>query len=320
MDLVNRLKYYLNENKIAISQFADKCRIPRPTLSQILNGRNKKVSDELISKIHDAYPDLSVLWLMFGEGDMVTRANTRISEAENSANGADSTIQNADTSTFTPGSATYGETFEPGSENNFEHYPASDQAEEGVSYNLLELCRPDKSLNILSDAYDPQIDERQRPGHQSKATLPGIAPDFATAYNEPAVFHATGSPYDAAANIHTMAGPTQSEESVTTEHTSGQHKQSAQEESERYQPDDANKTSATISREPGSIVFINTNQNEATDKDLGRTQTYPATDNDAPNGLTGEQTFAVPTAAGKKISNIVVFYTDNSFQSFTPAN
>ena len=85
MDLVNRLKYYLDENKIAISQFADKCRIPRPTLSQILNGRNKKVSDELITKIHDAYPDLSVLWLMFGEGDMVSRQNTRISETENNA-------------------------------------------------------------------------------------------------------------------------------------------------------------------------------------------------------------------------------------------
>ena len=52
------------------SQFADTCEIPRPTLSQLLNGRNKKVSDELISKIHRAYPGLNIMWLMFGDGDM----------------------------------------------------------------------------------------------------------------------------------------------------------------------------------------------------------------------------------------------------------
>ena len=77
MDLVNRLKFFLEKNNIAISQFADTCGIPRPTLSQILNGRNKKISDELISKIHAAYPALSVLWLMFGEG-----MQTRIRESQ----------------------------------------------------------------------------------------------------------------------------------------------------------------------------------------------------------------------------------------------
>ena len=53
------------------SQFADTCDIPRPTVSQLLNGRNKKVSDEIISKIHTAYPSLSIMWLMFGEEPMM---------------------------------------------------------------------------------------------------------------------------------------------------------------------------------------------------------------------------------------------------------
>ena len=53
------------------SQFADTCDIPRPTVSQLLNGRNKKVSDEIISKIHAAYPSLSVMWLLFGEEPMM---------------------------------------------------------------------------------------------------------------------------------------------------------------------------------------------------------------------------------------------------------
>ena len=70
MDIVSRLKLFLQQNGIANSQFADTCDIPRPTLSQLLNGRNKKVSDELISKIHRAYPSLNIMWLMFGDGEM----------------------------------------------------------------------------------------------------------------------------------------------------------------------------------------------------------------------------------------------------------
>lgn len=83
MDLVSRLKHYLDSRQISITQFADECGIPRPTGSQLLAGRNKKVSDEIISKIHSAYPDLNIVWLMFGEGNMVTSSNIEISEPEN---------------------------------------------------------------------------------------------------------------------------------------------------------------------------------------------------------------------------------------------
>lgn len=86
MDIVSRLKMFMTALKIANSQFADTCGIPRPTISQILNGRNKKISDELISKIHDAYPALSMLWLMFGEGEMLTDANIKISEPKKGDN------------------------------------------------------------------------------------------------------------------------------------------------------------------------------------------------------------------------------------------
>ncbi len=43
----------------------------------------KKVSDEVITKIHESFPQLSILWLMFGEGNMVTSSNIEISEPEN---------------------------------------------------------------------------------------------------------------------------------------------------------------------------------------------------------------------------------------------
>ena len=71
MDIVSRLKKFLEHAGISNSQFADTCVIPRPTLSQLLNGRNKKVSDEVIAKIHRAYPTLSIMWLLFGDGEMI---------------------------------------------------------------------------------------------------------------------------------------------------------------------------------------------------------------------------------------------------------
>jgi len=67
-----RLKVFIQSLGITNSQFADKCGIPRPSLSQLLGGRNKKISDVLIGLIHQAYPELSVLWLLFGEGSMMT--------------------------------------------------------------------------------------------------------------------------------------------------------------------------------------------------------------------------------------------------------
>lgn len=76
----------MDASGIQYSQFADTCGIPRPSLSQLLNGRNKKVSNEVIEKIHKAYPSLSVSWLMFGEGDMGNVANMRFSEPQNVRN------------------------------------------------------------------------------------------------------------------------------------------------------------------------------------------------------------------------------------------
>jgi len=76
MDIVTRLKEFLGQNGISNSQFADTCEIPRPTLSQLLNGRNKRVSDEVIGKIHRAYPSLNIMWLMFGDGEMLLNGSS----------------------------------------------------------------------------------------------------------------------------------------------------------------------------------------------------------------------------------------------------
>lgn len=82
MDIVNRIKAFMAASSISSTQFADACNIPRPSLSQILGGRNKKISDEVIAKIHEAYPRLSVMWLLFGEGEMLISQNIQFSPTQ----------------------------------------------------------------------------------------------------------------------------------------------------------------------------------------------------------------------------------------------
>lgn len=103
MDIVNRLISFMEAHGIGSTQFADNCGIPRPSLSQLLSGRNKKISDAVIAKIHAAYPSLSILWLLFGEGQMESKANIALSEAQN---GGQIPLQPASVNTLRPSADT----------------------------------------------------------------------------------------------------------------------------------------------------------------------------------------------------------------------
>lgn len=94
-NVATRLKLFMDNQGLSHSQFADRSSIPRPTLSQLLSGRNKKISDVLVGQIHRAFPQLSVLWLLFGEGEML------IANSESALNGGDSI---SDDSIFAPDS------------------------------------------------------------------------------------------------------------------------------------------------------------------------------------------------------------------------
>lgn len=84
-NIATRLKLFMEHMNVSNSQFADTCGIPRPSLSQILTGRNKKISDILIGQIHAAFPQFSIMWLLFGEGNMiVSEEASTSSEGENS--------------------------------------------------------------------------------------------------------------------------------------------------------------------------------------------------------------------------------------------
>ena len=81
-NFASRLKVFMDSIGVASSQFADSCEIPRPSFSQLLSGRNQKVSDVLIGKIHYAYPELSIPWLMFGEGSMLVGGTIAQTESD----------------------------------------------------------------------------------------------------------------------------------------------------------------------------------------------------------------------------------------------
>ncbi|MBO7317345.1 MAG: helix-turn-helix transcriptional regulator [Bacteroidales bacterium] len=70
--MVERLKFYIETQGMIASQFADAIGMPRSSFSQLLTGRNKSISDATIGKIHAAFPGLSISWLLFGEGEMLT--------------------------------------------------------------------------------------------------------------------------------------------------------------------------------------------------------------------------------------------------------
>ncbi|MCH5241669.1 MAG: helix-turn-helix transcriptional regulator [Muribaculaceae bacterium] len=86
--VASRLKTLIEALGLSDSQFADKCEISRSTLSLILSGKNKKISDVMLSQIHSAFPEVSILWILFGEGDKFSKeenqSNINQNIAENS--------------------------------------------------------------------------------------------------------------------------------------------------------------------------------------------------------------------------------------------
>lgn len=259
MDLVNRLKFFLESNNIAISQFADTCRIPRPTLSQILNGRNKKISDELISKIHAAYPSLSVLWLMFGEGDMESFANNETSEPQKA------------------GFSSYQS-----------DYPAIHQS------NTLPF-----EQDIQTSEYIPEKPEEKPASYNSAFSQDEtVADDFN--YNESGEEmprHDSGTPISFYNPIPKR--PAQRVEPMTL--------------------NDSDTTEKNIRVQPANIYGGNPPSDDNTNFEVGNTSdSADTTPHPTSIPLCGGASISLDTPASKKITNIVVFYSDNSFQSFYP--
>lgn len=81
--IIERLTKFIISSGLTSSQFADKAGIPRPSLSQMLHGRNKSLNNQVLEKLNDAFPQLSIEWLLFGRGDMLQNSNIEFSEPQN---------------------------------------------------------------------------------------------------------------------------------------------------------------------------------------------------------------------------------------------
>lgn len=238
MDLINRLKHFMGSSNVTISQFADRCGIPRPTMSQLINGRNKRISDEVINKIHNAYPNLSILWLMFGEGSMESASNIQTSEPQNAENRTSRSPQAV---------IDQENTFPITTQNIFSNNEANSESFE----------------NLLFDT--PQTEE--------------IRSDYAISD-------------EIAVKDHNILFET----STSSEQpTSQPYQQSI------FQPQQLTQTDSTPTIQPQT--------------------NYPsssATQSKVADDRLDDKKISISPDAHKKITNIVVFYSDNSFQSFLP--
>lgn len=69
--IIQRLNEFISYTGLSSTQFADKAGIPRPTLSQMVHGRNKSVNNQMLAKLNENFPELNILWFLFGQGSML---------------------------------------------------------------------------------------------------------------------------------------------------------------------------------------------------------------------------------------------------------
>lgn len=135
MDFVVRLKEYMVLCGITSTQFADKAGIPRPTLSQILNGRNKTINNEIISKIHNAFPEMNISWLLFGDGEPGVIPKIETSEPENNKIEALTSNENSDEEPVTDLFSFSSMTMENNSNNKSKTDNRSEEDKKKISFS-----------------------------------------------------------------------------------------------------------------------------------------------------------------------------------------
>lgn len=147
--IIQRLKRYIETTGLSVTQFADKAGIPRPTFSQLLNGRNKTVNNQLLSRLDENFPDLDIVWLLFGRGDMRKGANIEISEPQMQLPFSESNVQNTVNEDVSASASSFFDEMES-SQNSSE---TASEGQSGAKWHASVLCtppdgqRPDVSAN-----------------------------------------------------------------------------------------------------------------------------------------------------------------------------
>ena len=74
-----KIEYLMSIYGLTPSQFADRTGIQRASVSHILSNRNKP-SLEILLKVYNAFPGISLNWLILGEGDAPVLNNDTVAE------------------------------------------------------------------------------------------------------------------------------------------------------------------------------------------------------------------------------------------------
>lgn len=152
--IINRLKEFMQQTGMSNSQFADYTGIPRPTLSQLLHGRNKSVNDQLMRKLHETFPALNVVWLLFGKGDMLNDSNIEISEPEK----YDFSTKNAEQSSVNQPQDTFVNPFVNIEQSTEKPYKMADSGLFGLS----DSDNPADVMNYTPSEEGLQSEQRER--------------------------------------------------------------------------------------------------------------------------------------------------------------
>ena len=74
-DIRDRVKMIMDRENLTAGAFADSIGVSPATITHILNGRNKYPSTEVLLRLHNRYPDVSMQWLLLGEGEVDLSTN-----------------------------------------------------------------------------------------------------------------------------------------------------------------------------------------------------------------------------------------------------
>lgn len=85
--VIQRLKEFVTNSGLTVTQFADKCGIPRPSFSQMLSGRNRTINSQVLVKLNAAFPQLDIMWLLLGSNAVRKDVNIQMSEPQNPQDG-----------------------------------------------------------------------------------------------------------------------------------------------------------------------------------------------------------------------------------------
>lgn len=160
--MVERLKKYIEHCGLIASQFADAIGMPRSSFSQLMSGRNKSITDATITKIHVAFPDLSIQWLLFGEGSMIATQPPRQASSTTAHQQLSFFDENAEFETNSAPTVEYEQEIEPTKGKIEAEQYTNSRVEEPVAMIDLAKMRQKKVLKIML-FYDDNTFETFKP-------------------------------------------------------------------------------------------------------------------------------------------------------------